>query len=222
MTKTQHYQLNQWAPEDPVLHADFNRDNALVDAALHTVQQDAARALAEHQTAANARLDQLAAADRTQLLGRYTFPADATQLDIDLSGFDLSQYTALELCFSRMHSSSSYTLRCFVNNVTDSYSTQTTSSNSYMHSAASLASHALDGEHVLCGNWIIRLDGPALFGYYHHHSGTEHLNTILFRFENSDWGLHNRFLKPGDLQSLQVKTTAGIPTGSIYLLGHRF
>ena len=32
--KTQHYQLNQWDPSDSFLRADFNGDNAKIDAAL--------------------------------------------------------------------------------------------------------------------------------------------------------------------------------------------
>ena len=31
---TEHYNLNQWAPEDRVMREDFNADNAAVDAAL--------------------------------------------------------------------------------------------------------------------------------------------------------------------------------------------
>ena len=34
MTKTEHYQLNQWDASDRVLIADFNADNAKIDAAL--------------------------------------------------------------------------------------------------------------------------------------------------------------------------------------------
>ena len=36
-TKTQNYQLNQWAAEDSFLRADFNEDNAKIDAALGTI-----------------------------------------------------------------------------------------------------------------------------------------------------------------------------------------
>lgn len=34
MTKTEHYQLNQWEPGDAVKREDFNADNAAIDAAL--------------------------------------------------------------------------------------------------------------------------------------------------------------------------------------------
>ncbi|WP_298019378.1 hypothetical protein [uncultured Dysosmobacter sp.] len=35
MLQTEHYQLNQWDFEDPILMADFNHDNQTIDAALH-------------------------------------------------------------------------------------------------------------------------------------------------------------------------------------------
>jgi hypothetical protein len=34
MTKTKNYALTQWDPGDPIRRADFNRDNAVLDAAL--------------------------------------------------------------------------------------------------------------------------------------------------------------------------------------------
>ena len=34
MTKTEHYQLNQWDPSDQVKRTDFNEDNAKIEAAL--------------------------------------------------------------------------------------------------------------------------------------------------------------------------------------------
>lgn len=34
MQKTQNYNLNQWEPADPIRRADFNADNAAIDAAL--------------------------------------------------------------------------------------------------------------------------------------------------------------------------------------------
>ena len=34
MTKTEHYQLNQWDAADPIRREDFNADNARIDAAL--------------------------------------------------------------------------------------------------------------------------------------------------------------------------------------------
>lgn len=42
MTKTEHYQLNQWDAADRVLRTDFNGDNAKIDAALHALSQKGA------------------------------------------------------------------------------------------------------------------------------------------------------------------------------------
>ena len=37
MTKTEHYQLNQWEASDQVKRTDFNEDNAKIDAALDSL-----------------------------------------------------------------------------------------------------------------------------------------------------------------------------------------
>lgn len=50
MTKTEHYQLNQWEPGDEVKREDFNADNAKVDAAL----AEQAKTMAEGLEQANA------------------------------------------------------------------------------------------------------------------------------------------------------------------------
>lgn len=42
MLQTEHYQLNQWDFEDPILMADFNHDNQTIDAALHGLAGQAA------------------------------------------------------------------------------------------------------------------------------------------------------------------------------------
>jgi len=94
MTKTEHYQLNQWDPEDRILRVDFNADNAALDAALksnadavgsettnrksadtkirtdfaaadNTVRAEFAAADAELQSAIDAEADARAAADDT-------------------------------------------------------------------------------------------------------------------------------------------------------------
>lgn len=44
MTKTEHYQLNQWEPGDEVKREDFNADNAKVDAAIKAVEDKAEQA----------------------------------------------------------------------------------------------------------------------------------------------------------------------------------
>ena len=42
MTKTEYYSLNQWQASDRVLMADFNSDNAKLDAALHALAEKGA------------------------------------------------------------------------------------------------------------------------------------------------------------------------------------
>ena len=37
MTKTEHYNLNQWEADDPIRRTDFNEDNAKIDAAIHAM-----------------------------------------------------------------------------------------------------------------------------------------------------------------------------------------
>lgn len=44
MNKTTHYQLNQWDPEDRIMRADFNADNAALEEALYENAQAAAEA----------------------------------------------------------------------------------------------------------------------------------------------------------------------------------
>ena len=39
MTKTEHYQLNQWDAADPVRREDFNADNAKLDAGLAALRE---------------------------------------------------------------------------------------------------------------------------------------------------------------------------------------
>lgn len=39
MTKTEHYQLNQWDADDAVVRTDFNDDNSKIDAGLHACSE---------------------------------------------------------------------------------------------------------------------------------------------------------------------------------------
>lgn len=59
MTKTENYQLNQWEPTDKLSRADFNADNATIDAALAAKAEKSAvtaveTALANYKTANDA------------------------------------------------------------------------------------------------------------------------------------------------------------------------
>lgn len=119
MEKTSQYQLCQWAPEDRILREDFNRDNANVEAGLAALSvraaaEESARAAAitaEQQArtqAINSAKSQLesAKADKTALaalqaqvnalplvkLREVTTSAAAVQVDVSMSGIDLTQY----------------------------------------------------------------------------------------------------------------------------------
>ena len=61
MTKTEHYQLNQWDAADQVKRTDFNEDNAKLDAALAGLSSSKA-----DSTSVNAALAELRATDATK------------------------------------------------------------------------------------------------------------------------------------------------------------
>lgn len=63
MNKTQHYQLNQWDPEDRVLRVDFNADNAAIEAALKANAEAVSSEAAARAAADTAVRGEFAAAD---------------------------------------------------------------------------------------------------------------------------------------------------------------
>lgn len=69
-SQTDHYGLNQWAAEDPVLREEFNRDNAKVDAAIQ-------------------------AAAKWETLTSVTLTQAKSQIELDLSDLDLSRFLML-------------------------------------------------------------------------------------------------------------------------------
>ena len=72
--KTSHLALNQWQRTDPVVMDDFNADNAKVDAAIGGMKMPVVKLLEVVTSAA------------------------AAAVELDLSGIDLTQYRALEVC----------------------------------------------------------------------------------------------------------------------------
>lgn len=72
--KTSHLALNQWQRTDPVVMDDFNADNAKLDAAIGGMKMPVVKLLEVVTTAA------------------------AAAVELDLSGIDLTQYRALEVC----------------------------------------------------------------------------------------------------------------------------
>ena len=122
MEKTTHYELNQWAGEDRIMRVDFNADNEKLDAALYQLSQaqtaqgtalDTERRNREAQdTAIRQEMSQQAAAIRSELaagdaaveaanslirLARIVTEQDAAQVDVNISGYDLSKYAELIL-----------------------------------------------------------------------------------------------------------------------------
>jgi len=95
--KTGNYELNQWQESDRILMEEFNADNARIDAALKAIRD--ASPLAK--------------------LMEITTTQDAAQVDLDLSGIDMSQYAALEIygqtmgasVFVRVNNRTSFTTR---------------------------------------------------------------------------------------------------------------
>ena len=75
MKYTKNYQLNQWDAADRVLREDFNRDNEKIDAAITALRSACPR----------------------NKLAEITTDTEATQIDMDLSAYDLARYQQLNL-----------------------------------------------------------------------------------------------------------------------------
>ena len=118
MTKTEHYQLSQWEATDQVKRTDFNEDNAKLDAALAAKAESASVNAAINQLQAavaakadsssvtssvntlTAQVEELAGDLRQVKLLEYTTPSSASQINLNLSGIDLSQYLELIIYFT--------------------------------------------------------------------------------------------------------------------------
>ena len=113
MTKTQHYQLNQWDPEDRILRVDFNADNAAADAALKANADAISGEAADRKSAITAVRADFAAADDTLRsefaaadetlrsenklvrLRNFITTVDCPQVNVSMSNLNLSQYAEL-------------------------------------------------------------------------------------------------------------------------------
>lgn len=150
MTKTQHYQLNQWDPEDRILRVDFNSDNAAIDAALKAstdaiaaetsartsadtkIRTDFAAAdntvRSEFAAADNAVRSEFAAADAAlrsenlmvKLL-THTTTANATQIDVSVKNIDLTQYAEIIILPQLKTNTVSKTMTFRINGLTSGY-----------------------------------------------------------------------------------------------------
>ena len=100
MQQTQNYQLSQWESTDRVLMADFNNDNAKVEAALtalagaDTAEQ---QARAAQDTALQQQISQLKASMPVVKLGDFQVAPQSTRLDMDVSQIDLTEYAEIRL-----------------------------------------------------------------------------------------------------------------------------
>ena len=99
MKYTKNYQLNQWDAADRVLREDFNADNRKVDAALAAVQ----------------------AACPWSKLAEITTDTETTQIDMDLSAYDLTRYQQLNLYLSCGNGSNATQLQLRCNGLTEGY-----------------------------------------------------------------------------------------------------
>lgn len=106
MLQTTNYQLNQWEKSDRILMDDFNRDNEKLDSAL-------------------------AAMPLRKLLD-ITTEQDVTQVDLDLSGLDLTEFQELTLYihYPDTVTASYYCLR--VNGLTSGYTATNGDTSQYM------------------------------------------------------------------------------------------
>ena len=107
MQQTTNYQLNQWEKPDRILMDDFNRDNEKIDAAL--------------------------AAMPLRKLMDITTEQDVTQVDLDLSGLDLTEFQELTLYihYPNTVTASYYCLR--VNGLTSGYTATNGNTSNYMN-----------------------------------------------------------------------------------------
>ena len=80
MTETTNYHFNQWIKSDRIRMEDFNADNEKLDAALEALK---------------ARLDALEAKNLWSVVAAARADGTSQQLDLSLSGVDLTQYAML-------------------------------------------------------------------------------------------------------------------------------
>ena len=119
MTKTTSYQLNQWAKPDRVMMDDFNADNAKIDAALKA-NADAIAA----ETAARI------ADDPYPTICEVVTAQAKTQVSMDLSAVDLTEYSHIDLTIDPPAPvSSSYSVLVRPNGLTSGYQLVTALSN---------------------------------------------------------------------------------------------
>lgn len=108
MKKTANVQLNQWDEEDRILRTDFNADNEKLDAAIGAI-------------AAETRVVKLLDATAEQ---------EAKQIDLDVSGIDLTAYQELWMYLRYGTDTEAGYIQMRLNGISEGY---TSSSSSYNH-----------------------------------------------------------------------------------------
>ena len=93
MTKTEHYQLNQWDAADLIRREDFNADNAKLDAGLAALREAVSAEAAARETAVTV----LETKSRFAKLWEVTLTAESGNIELDLSGVEWSKWDKVHL-----------------------------------------------------------------------------------------------------------------------------
>lgn len=100
MNYTENYQLCRWEASDPIRREDFNADNARLDAAILAVKN---------------QVETVAAANCLVKLAEVTTTETVNQINLDLSGCDMTKFQALELYVDGAASPQGNGIYCAVN-----------------------------------------------------------------------------------------------------------
>ena len=138
MAQTEHLGLHQWETTDSFLRTDFNEDFAKIDAAVGTMEEHLAAVPVEKIASVN-------------------LAEKSSQMELDLSGIDLSRYTCLRLVWYGVGTARS-TVCMRVNGLTGNiYYSQTVGSSSAQNDGNSLSGRAFRGGLRRPGRRLCRL-----------------------------------------------------------------
>ena len=196
--QTENFGLNQWSEKDKVLCEDFNRDNRKIDAAI-----------LENQL--------LMSAVR---LGTFSIPIGSTQLDLNLSQFNLEEYAQVEICLHRIATNQAGTIYFTLNNIRDQYCDSINTN--YLNTLQSFATHN-DGTGLYCvgGRITIRLDSNGLAGIWETSMLRQYSGKFYSNISSGDWGIHPNFLPISSLETFNLSTNTTFAGGTVTVIGHR-
>ena len=199
--QTEHYGLNQWSPEDPVLREEFNQDNARIDTVLRE-------------------------SNRLVCLADIRVKVEQSSIVLDLTEISLEDYCRLELWAPKLIGASSGTVNFLLNDISDSvYYTKAYHDINESANTAML-SFSLDEirtkTYVGAGMSTINLFGNALCGK----SERAYIARIdgIYRGTNmkSMWGIHYYTVSRDTLTHLTITSSSPLLPGSrVVLLGIR-